>query len=72
MVETAKPKAREFLRSVWGFHSRSAHLNIARHPFIDSRPRFPLVFKALRLMVVGNYPGKEVPSRNSLMLWSQV
>ena len=43
-----------------GIHSQYPHLNIARHPFIESHPRFPLVFKALRIMVVGNYAGEDV------------
>jgi len=60
------------LRFVSGIHSRPAHLNIARYPFIDNHPRFSLVFKALRVMVVGNYPGEAVTSKKSLMLASQV
>ena len=55
------------LRSASGIHVRYAHLNIASHPFIESQPRFPLVFKALRVTVVRNYPGEKDTSRKSLM-----
>jgi hypothetical protein len=51
--------------------SRPAHLIIDRHPFIDSRPGFPLVFKALRGMVVGNYPRDDDTANDSLVLLSQ-
>jgi len=34
---------------------RSAHLNIARHPFIENHPRFPLDFQALRDGLQRNY-----------------
>ena len=55
-----------------GTYSRSAHLNMARHPFIENHPRSPLVFKALRVMVVGNYPGEDITSRKAFMEPSQV
>jgi hypothetical protein len=40
---------------------------MARHPFIENHPRFPLVFKALPIMVAGYYPREEDTSRKSLM-----
>ena len=55
-----------------GTYSRSAYLNMAIHHFIESHPRFPLVFKAPRVMVVRNYPGEDVTSRKSFMEPSQV
>ena len=55
-----------------GIYSRSAYLNIARHPFIENHARFPLVFRALRVLIVGNYPGEDVTSRKTFMESSQV
>jgi len=55
-----------------GIHSRSAHLRIARRPFIDSRPRFPLIFKGPRVIVVGNYPVEDDISMKLSMLLSLV
>ena len=55
-----------------GIYSRIAYLNIARHPFIENHARFPLVFRALRVLIVGNYPGEDVTSRKTFMESSQV
>jgi hypothetical protein len=51
--------------SVSRSHYQTAHLIIDRYPFIESRPRFPLDFKALRVMVLRNYPREEVATKNA-------
>jgi hypothetical protein len=42
---------------------RYAHLNIARHPFIENHPRFPLDSQALRDRLQRNY--RSGPDRKS-------
>jgi hypothetical protein len=48
-------KSRVFRGVVSRTRFRSAHLNLARHPFIENHPRFPPDFQALRDGLPRNY-----------------